>query len=106
MFNKLLGASLWFFSAAIPCGSGQTCETGIPDIQASNAQLKTILQIVFAILGGLAFLVIMVGAFRYVASGGNPESVKTAKNTVIYALVGLIVCVSAEVIVAFVLGRL
>ena len=106
MFDKLLGASLWF-AAAVPCGNGgQTCEAGIPEVAASNSQLKTIMQIVFAILGGLAFLVIIIGALRYTISGGNPESVKNAKNTVIYALVGLIVCVSAEIIVTFVLGRL
>lgn len=106
MFDVLLGVSLRF-AAMVPCGTGgQTCDAGIPVVQASGSQLQTILQIVFAILGGLAFLVIIIGALRYVISGGNPESVKEAKNTVIYALVGLVVCVSAEIIVTFVLGRL
>jgi hypothetical protein len=62
------------------------------------------LQIFFAILGALAVLFVVIGGLRYTASGGDPKSMQEAKNTILYAVVGLVVAILAEVIVTFVLG--
>ncbi len=44
---------------------------------------------------------IIIGGFRYVTSGGDSNSVSGAKNTIIYALVGLIIVAVAQVLVQY-----
>ena len=79
---------------------------GLPTVGAGSSQLQDILKIVFAILAALAVLFIVMGALRMVTSQGNPQEASKARSTIIYALVGLLVALLAEAIVAFVLGRL
>ena len=52
-----------------------------------------------------AVMMIIVGGFRYITSGGASDSVSSAKNTIIYAIVGLVVVALAQFIVQFVLNR-
>ncbi|MBX4197632.1 hypothetical protein KW801_03715 [Candidatus Saccharibacteria bacterium] len=47
---------------------------------------------------------IIVGGFRYITSGGNPESTKSARNTILYAIIGLVVVALAQLIARFVLN--
>jgi len=51
-------------------------------------------------------LYIVIAALQLITSGGNPESAKKARETIIYAVIGLIVAVSAEAIVTFFLNNL
>jgi hypothetical protein len=73
---------------------------------AGQSQINTIVNIVFGIAGSLALLFIVIGGLRYVLSQGDPNAVATAKNTVIYALVGLVVTITAYGIVAFVINHI
>ena len=59
--------------------------------------------LLFAV-GLLSVIMIIVGGLRYVVSGGNSTAVTTAKNTILYALVGLVIAVLAYAIVNYVLG--
>lgn len=91
--------------------TGTDCSTGLPkpgDSQGnvSGNQLQDILKIAFAILAALAVLFIVLGALRMVTSQGNPQEASKARSTIIFALVGLLVALLAEAIVAFVLGNL
>ncbi|MBX4197631.1 pilin [Candidatus Saccharibacteria bacterium] len=54
--------------------------------------------------GVIAVIMIIVGGFRYITSGGNPESTKSARNTILYAIIGLVVVALAQIIVRFVLS--
>lgn len=56
--------------------------------------------------GVLALLFIIFGGFRYIISLGNPESVEKARNTVLYAILGLIIIFLAYFLVAYVLADL
>ena len=49
---------------------------------------------------------IVIGGFRYVISSGNDQAVSGAKNTIIFALVGLVIVALAQFIVHFVIGNL
>jgi hypothetical protein len=51
-------------------------------------------------------IMIIVGGFRYITSGGNDASVTAAKNTILYAIIGLVVVALAQIIVRFTLGKL
>ena len=80
---------------------GNVWDTGLPTITAGNSQLQSVMQIVFGVLAALAVMVIVIGALRLVGSNGNPEGVKNARATIVYAVLGLLICISAELIVAY-----
>jgi hypothetical protein len=48
---------------------------------------------------------LIIGGFRYITSGGNSEGIGKAKNTIIYAIIGLIIVALAQIIVQFVLNK-
>jgi hypothetical protein len=82
-----------------------TCETtGLPHVTASQSELQTVLQLLFGIIGAIAVLFVVVGGLRYTLSGGTPEDMSRAKNTIIYAVVGLLVVMFAEALVTFAFG--
>jgi hypothetical protein len=85
---------------------GGSCSTGLPVVQASQSSLQIILQIVFGIIGAVAVIIVILGALNMTLAEGDPGKVAKARQTVIFALVGLVVAISAEAIVTFVLGRL
>lgn len=64
---------------------------------------KTITNVLLFILGAISVIMIIVGGLRYVISGGNSTAVTAAKNTILYAIVGVIVALLAYAIVNFVL---
>lgn len=68
-----------------------------------NKVLTKIINIFSVIVGVIAVIMIIVGGFRYIVSGGKQESVTGAKNTILYALIGLIIVAVAQIIVRFVL---
>lgn len=84
--------------------------TGLPNVQLSSdpkiGTLPTVLRLVFGIAGAIALLVITIAGFKYVISQGNPQEVAKAKDTILYALIGLAICILAFAIVGFVVGRL
>ena len=70
-----------------------------------NSILHTVIDIFGRIIGIAAVLMVMYSGFQYVTAGGDSGKVSSAKNTLIYAIVGLIVAAFAEVIVQFVVKR-
>lgn len=73
--------------------------------QLGSDKLQTVLKIVFAFAGAIAFFMVTLGGFKYVISQGDPGATAKAKNTILYALIGLVVCVMAFSIVTFVIGK-
>jgi len=67
--------------------------------------LTSIVNIISVIVGVVAVIMIIFGGFRYITSGGDSGKVGTAKNTILYALIGLIIVALAQFIVRFVLGQ-
>lgn len=65
-----------------------------------------IVNAVIFVVGAVAVLMIIIGALRYVLSGGDPSGTKSAKDTILYAVIGLAVAVAAYAIVNFVLTQL
>lgn len=73
---------------------------------ADAARLQIIVNIIFAITGAIALLMITIAGFRYVVSHGDPNSIAQAKQMILYALVGLVVTLTSWSIVTFVVGRI
>lgn len=82
------------------------CDPGLPKAIADKGALHNALTIVFAILAAVAVLMIVLGGLRMVTGQGNPQEMGKARSTIIYALVGLLIALTAEALVSFVLGKL
>ncbi|MCX6727402.1 MAG: pilin [Candidatus Saccharibacteria bacterium] len=70
-----------------------------------NDTVKLALNLFSAIVGIIAVVMIIVGGIKYITSGGDSGNVTAAKNTILYAVIGLVVVALAQIIVKFVLGR-
>ena len=79
-----------------------TCPDGGSDLSTTIGHVINILSI---IAGVAAVIMIIIGGLRYIISGGDSNSTSGAKNTIIYALVGLVVAVLAQALVRFVLEQ-
>lgn len=77
----------------------------LPMVKANSDTLQVLLNIVFATVGAIALLMVVIAGFRYVRGGSNETIVAEAKRQLAHALVGLVVVASAAMIVNFVLGR-
>lgn len=69
-----------------------------------NTLIRRIINIISVIIGVVAVIMIIFAGFRYITSGGKQESVSAAKNTILYAVIGLVIVALAQVIVRFVLS--
>lgn len=78
----------------------------LPGTELTDTTIKTVLEAVFMVAGGVAVLIITVAGLFYVISLGNPQATNKAKNTILYALIGLGVCIFAFTIVRYVIGQL
>lgn len=73
--------------------------------ESVNSIITTIIDIFSLVVGFVSVIMIIVGGFKYITSGGNDASVAGAKNTILFAIVGLVIVALAQVIVRFVLSR-
>ena|SRR5687768_849901 len=88
------------------CGSNAdaaVCKAQSED--SATGMIKIVINILLFIIGIIAVIMIIVGGIRYTLSNGNASSVKEAKDTILYAVVGLIIAMMAYAIVNFVVGR-
>ena len=83
----------------VTCAAGTNCgPTNILDI------LPNIFKILMFAIGTISIIMVLVGALRYVLSGGNSQGTKQAKDTILYAIVGLVIAMLATAIITFVTG--
>lgn len=67
--------------------------------------IKNVINAILVVLGMAAVIMIIIGGIRYTTSNGDASSVKGAKDTILYAVVGLVIAILSYAIVNFVLGR-
>ncbi len=97
------------YAASSVCSTQSTGTSGIdysslPQVCANHSTIAIILNIVFSVVGAVSVLIIVLAGFKFITSSGKPEEVAKAKDTILYAAIGLIVCVFAVTIVSFVAG--
>jgi cytochrome bd-type quinol oxidase subunit 2 len=85
--------------------SGTTTNCDTSAATHVNTLVTTIINILSVVVGIIAVIMIIVAGLRYVTSGGKEEGVKNAKNTILYAIIGLVVVALAQLIVHFVLNK-
>lgn len=86
--------------------TGGDCGSPTASDDKVNDTVATVINIFSFIVGFAAVIMIIIGGFRYVTSAGDSNSVNAAKNTILYAVIGLIIVALAQVIVRFVLTRI
>lgn len=84
-----------------PCStsSGAVC-AGKSD--SVNGIIKNVVNAILMLLGAVSVVMIIIGGFRYTVSGGDSSGITSAKNTILYAVVGLVVAFLAYAIVNWV----
>jgi len=70
-----------------------------------NNVVKNIINLFSWVVGVVAVIMVIYGGFLYVTSGGSPEKSVKGRNTILYALVGLVIVAFAQIIVNFVLSK-
>lgn len=106
-------------SAVAPIAQPAMAQTAIEDgvlatndgtlpqqFDGENGIFKQIVNILLYIIGAIAVIMLIIGGIRYTISGGDSSAVTGAKNTILYAIIGIIVAMLAFVIVNFVIGRI
>lgn len=85
--------------------SGADCAQGTNTPGQLTPQIRNITNILLLAIGIISVIMIIVGGIRYAVSGGDGEGTKAAKDTILFAVVGLVIALLSYAIVNFVLGR-
>lgn len=88
---------------ALQDGIGESRPDGAPDELLTV--FRTISNTLILLVGAIAVIMLVIGGFRYVVSSGNPSAVEGAKNTILYAIIGIVVAILAFAAVNFVVER-
>ncbi len=85
--------------------SSANCADGAEATTTLTSTINQGIDLFSLIVGAASVIMIIYGGFKFITSGGSEESTKSAKNTILYALVGLIIVLVAQTIVKFVFGK-
>ena len=97
--NQLCSGSNGDVSGGTTGGCDTSANTSV------NKLITDIIDVISVIVGIIAVIMIIVAGLRYITSGGKQESVTGAKNTILYAVIGLVIVALAQLIVHFVLNK-
>jgi hypothetical protein len=87
-----------FLLSSIPAA-----DVKIPKVAANDAQLQNILSSAFLVIGAITILFIIIGGIRYIVAAGDPGSITRAKDTILYAIIGLVLTTIAFAITQLVI---
>jgi len=79
-------------------------KVGIPKVDADTT-VTSLLNVVYFLAAAAAIIVIILGGIFYSISNGDSSKVKFAKDSILYAVVGLVVVMLAFVITNFIIGK-
>jgi hypothetical protein len=75
-------------------------------ISGPNGLLIRVARFISLLIGIAAVIIIIFGGIKYITSGGKPESVSSAKSTIVYALVGILIALLSQGIIVFVINQI
>ncbi len=88
-------------------GDGANSAKGIDQattLFGPSGTFQTITNVLLFVVGAISVIMLIIGGIRYVVSGGDSTAVQGAKNTILYAIVGIVICLLAYAVVSFVIG--
>ncbi len=83
-------------------GAACTGQTGGPEL---GSQIGNITNVLITAVGVISIIMIIVGGIRYVLSAGDSKNTTAAKDTILYAVIGVVVALLAYSIMAFVVKQ-
>jgi hypothetical protein len=87
-------------------GAAKTDDNGETNPEGRvNTIIKTVINIFSLVVGVIAVIMIIIGGLKYITSGGDSGNVTGAKNTILYAIIGLVIVALSQIIVRFVLAK-
>ena len=95
--GRAMAATEEITNSANPAGAGANAARGV---------FTRITNTVLYAVGIISVIMLIYGGLRYVVSGGDSKKVTDAKNTIIYAIIGLIVSILSYAIVNFVINAI
>lgn len=87
----------------IDLASGEDCSGDGASTSISNL-VGTVINILSWIVGIISIIMVIIGGLKFVTANGNAQSAATARSTIIYALIGVVVAAVAQVLVRFVIN--
>jgi sorbitol-specific phosphotransferase system component IIC len=112
LLSLLLVTTLSIFTAPVSLAFDRTMSEGAESARGvdqaatlfgATGIFTTISNVMLFIVGAISVIMVIIGGLRYVISGGNSTNITAAKNTILYAIVGLIIAIMAYAIINFVL---
>ncbi|MEO5950685.1 MAG: hypothetical protein ABIQ04_04510 [Candidatus Saccharimonadales bacterium] len=92
------------FNGGIENGASEAKGTGQQNnLDGTDGVFKTVTNVMLYIIGAVSVIMLIIGGIRYVVSGGESSAVSGAKNTILYAVIGIIVALIAYALVNFVI---
>lgn len=82
--------------------SSRTCDSGDTGV---NNLVKAVVTILSIVVGIAAVIMVIISALKYVTASGDPSNVSSAKNTLLYAMIGLFIAALAQALVHLVLNN-
>jgi len=122
VFAAFVFALVALFAPVAPSANAASCETGAAGgaqagincargegtpgelFDGPGSIFTTIVNVLLFLIGAISVIMLIYGGIRYTTSGGNSASVTAAKNTIMYAIIGLIIAFLAFAVVNWVLG--
>lgn len=124
MIKKFLTSSIvffWMFTAVaspIYAGDWATMSTGnrvcvksyegevadVATIQGLECLLANVLASAVTLIGIVAFVMFLIGSFRYLTAGANTKGIEAGKGAITHAIIGIVVALSAFVILQFIMN--
>ena len=93
-------------SAAGELNEGATAAHNADTPTSLTKVIGDITNVALFIIGAVSVLMLIYGGIRYTISGGDEKAITSAKNTILYAVIGIVVAVAAYAIVNFVITAL
>jgi len=82
---------------------GDSTPTSLFGVDGDGGIFRVIVNVLLFIIGAVSVIMLIIGGIRYTISGGDSSAVTAAKNTILYAVIGIIVAILAYAIVNFVI---
>ncbi len=105
LLNTFLSRATFAFDLTMSDGasSARGVDQAVTLFGASGV-FTTVSNVMLFIVGAISVIMVVVGGLRYVISGGNSGNITGAKNTILYAVVGLVIAMLAYAVVNFVIA--
>jgi hypothetical protein len=96
-------------AGADPLTAGASCSQGgsqKDNLFGSGGIFTVIANTLIFLVGAISVIYLIIGGLRYVVSNGDSKNVTAAKDTILYAIVGIVVAVVSFALVQFVINAL